>query len=155
MPDLDRVSDKQFVFGIMLLVANKLDTLLERALVPNGLTTVQWFMLVVCGSLFDQPPTIKELARTLSTSHQNIKQVALRLSEKGLLELKKDDRDRRVTRVCLTDACRRILSDIETRGADFVGLVLNGISPADLATTRRVLGNIQGNIVAMEQRKQK
>ena len=56
---------------------------------------------------FDRPPSLKEVAYALVTSHQNIKQIANQLQRKGFIALEKDSDDRRVTRLNVTEKNRR------------------------------------------------
>ena len=115
MSNPEQMDDLQFMFGAMLVVANKMDTILERALNKYEVTAKQWFLSIALNRLFNAPPTMKELARELGSSHQNIKQVALKLQAKGLLKLEKDKKDARVIRLCLTRRARIL-------GRDFPGL---------------------------------
>ncbi len=152
MDKLDSMNDVQFVFGAVLVVANRMDTLLERELKEFGITAKQWFMSVVMDNLFLEPPTIKELAREMGSSHQNVKQVALKLEQKGLLTLKKDPRDARATRLHLTDQSRRFWDRTEEKGIAYTKALFKGIDPKDLSAARRALKQMIMNLSAMEQR---
>jgi hypothetical protein len=57
------IPDADFIFGILPIVANKTDTLLERALYRHNITSRQWLLMLVLFNMFDSPPTLKELAR--------------------------------------------------------------------------------------------
>jgi len=103
MNRLEAMEDRQFVFGTVLVLSNKLDTLLDREMIPFGMTSKQWFLLLVVSTLFDKAPTIKEAAKAIGTSHQNVKQMALKLEQKGFLKLEKDSRDARATRLKPTE----------------------------------------------------
>ena len=80
---LDLIPDQKYIFGGIQIAANQMDTLMERELKEHNLTTKQWLLCVVIQNSFDHAPTIKELAAGMGSSHQNVKQVALRLQEKG------------------------------------------------------------------------
>ena len=99
----DKIPDEAMIFGLLLIISNKMDTLLERELQEFDVTTKQWFLSETINSLFDSPPTLKEAAYAMGSSHQNIKQVALKLQQKGLLALEKDKNDARVTRLNMTE----------------------------------------------------
>jgi len=100
---IQSLKDQKFVFGSVQIVANKMNTLLERELKEFDITSKQWFLTVVIENSFDKPPTIKEAAKAMGSSHQNVKQVALKLEQKGLVCLEKDKKDARVTRIRLTE----------------------------------------------------
>jgi DNA-binding MarR family transcriptional regulator len=69
-----------------------MNTLLERELKEYGITTKQWFLSETINSLFDAHPTLTEVGNAMGSSHQNVKQVAMKLQEKGCLSLKKTKR---------------------------------------------------------------
>ncbi len=82
------LDDKQAIFGSLFLLATTLDTVGDRFL--GDLTTKQWYLMAMLGTFFAEPPTIGELAERMGTSHQNVKQIARRLEEKGFLDLERD-----------------------------------------------------------------
>jgi len=84
----DLLPDKQYIFGALLIISNRLDTLLERELKCFGVTSKQWYLSMIIDTLFDNPPTLKEAAKEMGSSHQNVKQVALKLYL-NLLRIKK------------------------------------------------------------------
>ena len=59
--------------------------------------------------------TMRELADELSCDASNATGVVDRLAARGLVERHADDADRRIKRVCLTAAGRRMLEKIEAR----------------------------------------
>lgn len=100
----DAVFDKQkFIFGTLLLLANKLQVLGDRALAQDGITTKQWFLSAVIEQFGENYPTLNEVAEAMGSSHQNAKQLASKLQEKGFLRIAKDDRDSRAIRLKLTE----------------------------------------------------
>ena len=146
MPQYGQIPDRQFVFGALLLLGNQMNTRLDRELAEFDVTTVQWFMTIAIETMFAAPPTLQQVARLLSTSHQNIKQVALKLADKGMLTLVKDSHDRRVTRLHLTDRCRQLWAQTDVKGADFMARLYDGIDEKDLQVTRRTLQNLMANL---------
>lgn len=147
---IDSMKDQKFVFGSILIVSNKMDTLLERELKEYDLTAKQWFMTVVIDNSFDKPPTIKEVARAMGSSHQNVKQVALKLEQKGLLVLEKDTKDSRVTRIKLTDQSYKFSQIIQSKAATFTQSLFKGIEKNGISITRAVLQQMLTNLAKME-----
>ena len=97
------IPDEEMIFGLLLIISNKMNTLLDREFKEFDVTAKQWFLSETINSLFNSPPTLKEAANAMGSSHQNIKQVAVKLQEKGLLLLEKDKKDARVTRLKTTE----------------------------------------------------
>ena len=91
------------VFGSLFLIATKLETVGNSYL--EGITSKQWFLLAVLTTFFEEAPSLGELALAMGTSHQNAKQIALKLERKGFLRLERDASDRRAYRVAVTEYC--------------------------------------------------
>ena len=142
--------DTTYIFGALLVTANRLDTMLERELKKFGLTGKQWMLAVVVQNLFDGPPTIKQAAAAMGSSHQNVKQMALKLQEKGLMVMEKDGRDGRVTRLRLAKGSEGFWESTRPRGDKFMSAVFRNLNPEDLAGTRRILAGIQENLSSLE-----
>lgn len=105
------------VFRQVLAAAGMLRYRMDRALAGSGMTTQQAALLQFI-SAQPQPPTIGQVAAALGMSHQNVKQIALALQRKGLLDIAVDTRDRRARRLQVTPAmhtlwARRDADDFE------------------------------------------
>ncbi len=150
MDQTTQMPDKQYIFGSLLIIANRMDTLLERELRQFGVTSKQWFLSVIIDSLFTEPPTMKEVAREMGSSHQNVKQVALKLQEKNLLTLFKDKKDRRVTRISMTDESQDFWKKTQPKGTIFTEALFEGIKKEDLQVARQVMQKIMDNLELME-----
>ncbi|MCQ2010902.1 MAG: MarR family transcriptional regulator [Sporolactobacillus sp.] len=151
---IDSMPDQQFLFGFIFVAANRIDTLLQHEFKRFDVTTKQWFLSVVIDNLFDEAPTIKEAAREMGSSHQNVKQIALKLEEKGLLVLEKDQNDARVTRLKLTKHSMDFWSDLRNEGLVFTQALFKGVIDEDIHTARRVMRQVFKNLFEMEQGEQ-
>ena len=78
--------------------SNAMQKNIDRTLKEHHITTKQFFMMIFIGS-FGYDPKLGELAERFGTSHQNTKQVLLKLEKIGYVELYKDEKDTRITRV--------------------------------------------------------
>lgn len=150
MSKVDQIPDKQYIFGVLLVIANRMDTLLERELKEFGITSKQWFLTIMIDSLFDKPPTIKEAAREMGSSHQNVKQVALKLQEKNLLEIVKDKKDARVSRLKMTEQSYSFWERLQPKGAEFMETMFSGIDKDKLTEVRQAMDKILSNLLSME-----
>ena len=150
MDKSELMPDKQFAFGVLLILANRMDTLLGRELKGFGVTTKQWFLSMIIENMFEKPPTMKEAANEMGSSHQNVKQVALKLQEKGLLKLFKDKKDARVTRLKLTDKSYEFWKQTQPKAIEFTEAFFKDIDKEDLAKARFVLQKMLSNLTEME-----
>lgn len=152
MGKTDDMNDEKYIFGSLLVVANRIDTLLERELKQFDVTMKQWFLTLIIDNLFDEPPTMKEVAKQMGSSHQNVKQVALKLQEKGLLELVKDRQDARVTRLKLTEESKSFWADTIPKGTEFMQILFSMIEQKELTAARETLRKMLMNLEKLENR---
>lgn len=152
MIDFSDVGDGEAIFAALLLVANKMDTLLERTLSKFNITSKQWFLLLVLLNAFDKPPTIKELAKEMGSSHQNVKQVALKLQDKGMLLIEKDKKDLRASRLVPTEKSYKFWQDSSEVGQNFMKSFYNGIEKNRLKEARLFISKIMFNLNDMEEK---
>jgi len=145
------MKDQKFVFGSVLVIANKMDTLLERELKEYDVTAKQWLLTAILANSFDNPPTIKEVAREMGSSHQNVKQVALKLEQRGLLVFEKDQKDARVTRLKLTDQIYEFSQLTQSKATSFTQALFKGIEKEDMTKARVVLQKMLSNLTEMDQ----
>jgi DNA-binding MarR family transcriptional regulator len=144
------IPDEPMIFALLLIISNKMNTLLEREFKEFDVTTKQWFLSETIHTLFDYPPTMKEVAGEMGSSHQNVKQVALKLQQKGLLRLEKDKKDARVTRLRLTEHCNDFLEKTDFKGTIFRENMFKEIDKKDIATTRALLEKMLLNLTEIE-----
>lgn len=150
MEKLESMTDSKFIFGSILVVANQMDTLLGRELKEYDLTTKQWLLTIVVENSFEYDPSIKEVAKAMGSSHQNVKQVALKLEKKGFLSLEKDKNDARVLRIKLTDRIDTFAKESQLKADNFTRKLFECISKEEMATTRLLLEKMLFNLAEME-----
>lgn len=151
MDNIDSIPDQKFIFGGVQVVANQMDTMLERELKEHNLTTKQWLLTIVVQNIFDHDPTIKEVAKGMGSSHQNVKQVALKLEQKGFVVMEKDSHDARITRIKLTAAVDSFGQESQKKSEIFTEKLFHGITAEELAMTRSALKKMLTNLEQMDQ----
>lgn len=150
MSKLEMMDDRKYLFGSIFILSNRMDTLLQREFNQFDITTKQWFLSVIIDNLFDNPPTMKEVAKEMGSSHQNVKQVALKLEQKGLLILEKDKRDTRATRLKLTENSYEFWKMIKEEGSVFTQTLFKDIDKDDLQIARKVIQTMLLHINEMD-----
>lgn len=147
---INKIPDEAMIFGLLLIISNKMNTLLERELKEFDVTTIQWFLIETINSLFDSPPTLMEAANAMGSSHQNVKQVAMKLQQKGLLTLEKDKKDARVTRLRMTVQSNDFWKQTDPKGAIFRERMFKEMDANDIARTRHLLEKMLSNLNEIE-----
>ena len=142
--DLTSIDTRYLIFGSIFSMSTKLETIGKDFL--GELTTKQWFLLLNLTTFFDEPPSISELSEQMGTSHQNVKQIALKLQEKGFLRIKRDEFDNRTSRLEITDMIERYNDDHREANNQFIEKLFDGINPDELkeflSVTMRLLENL-------------
>ena len=92
-------------FRLMSLASQRLRYLYDQRLRDEGLTMQQGILLSFVRAHGN--PTLGEAAKSLATSHQNAKQIALAVARKGLIRIVDDENDRRARRLIATKAGQR------------------------------------------------
>jgi DNA-binding MarR family transcriptional regulator len=103
-----------------------------RALAASGLelTFPQWRVLVIVGEDPDGA-SVTEIAERLGAEISPVSRLVTRLTRSGLVSTEKDIRDRRVTRVFVTDRGRSIREAVLARRRDELTHVLATVGPIE------------------------
>ncbi|NYT04376.1 MAG: MarR family transcriptional regulator [Candidatus Methanofastidiosa archaeon] len=134
------------IFGKIFFLNNRLEYLGDNELRKDGLTTKQWQLIAVTGKYFTYPPSVSEVAEVLSTTHQNVKQLALKLQEKGFISIEKDQKDRRVLRLRLTEKNREYWESNSDEDIFFISSLFTTLTDQELKDLYRLLNKLEENI---------
>jgi DNA-binding MarR family transcriptional regulator len=103
----ERLEMEKYILVVLFLVQQRWGYIISRELVEDQITTKQWLMMIVIASAFNHDPSMQEVANALSTTHQNVKQLATRLETRGFLKIERDPANRRILRLRVTEECRQ------------------------------------------------
>lgn len=134
------------IFGRIFFLSNRLEYLGDNDLRKDGLTTKQWQLIAVTGKYFIHPPSVSEVAEVLSTTHQNVKQIALKLQEKGFILIEKDEKDKRVLRLRLTEKNTKYWESKSTEDVAFISSLFYGLTDQEIHKLYELLNKVQKNI---------
>jgi DNA-binding MarR family transcriptional regulator len=136
------------LYGNIFLLGRRLEYIVDKELAKDNLTTKQFLMIAVIEKMFDKPPSIKEVADALGSTHQNIKQMANQLERRGFLRIERDDRDRRVLRLKVTDKNRAYWDSRAEEHERFILEIFSGLDEDGVRTlhteTMRLLESVNG-----------
>ena len=125
--------------GLIFLLERRLENLLDKVLAPRNLTTKQWLVLAVIEKSKEDNLSIQDIATRLFTSHQNIKAIALNLEKRGFISLFKDERDKRVTRVAITQMCKSFWTERESEDRELLVELFEKLSEEELSAFPKTL----------------
>ncbi|ENK1243508.1 MarR family transcriptional regulator [Clostridium sporogenes] len=146
--EIDNIDKRYHIFGMLFLLSNKLETLGNNFL--GELTTKQWFFMLILMNFFKEPPTLSELAGEMGTSHQNTKQIAIKLEEKGFLVVKKDTKDKRVLRLTPTSKIEKYAKLREDKDHYFIEKFFNILTKEEVKNIYESFTKLLNNIKVIE-----
>ena len=141
--DFENIDTQLFLVGYLNAVNNRF-----QAAGDSFLGSISWkqvFMLN-CIGLFEQPPTIRELAEFIGCSHQNTKQLLLKLENGGFVVLAQDKEDKRKIRISLTEKSRQLqIKNSELRG-QYMTRLFQGITEQEITAAIALLQRLNRNL---------
>ena len=111
--------------------------------------TWKQFFAIICINLCREAPTINELSDVMGSSHQNVKQILLRLEKKGFVSTIVDKKDKRKQRIIVTDAARTFLEENDNNGQQsqyIIGRIFEGIDEKSLMGTIQTIMKMERNL---------
>lgn len=141
LPDYDV---EYLLFGTLLVIGNKLQVLGDNFF--EEITAKQWFVLCMLEIFGDRHPTLKELSEAMGSSHQNVKQLVLKLEKKGYLQLREDEEDRRKMRIIATQQTKVLAQKYGEKQQEFMKNLFRDMDNKDLSGTLRTLTKLIENM---------
>ena len=111
--------------------------------------TWKQFFAIICINLCKEPPTLNELSDIMGSSHQNVKQILLKLEKKGFVSTIPDESDKRKQRIYVTDKCREFIEENDNNGQQsqfIIERIFNGIDEESLQTTIQTIMKMERNL---------
>lgn len=150
---MDEMEQKAFIFGGVLLLANKLQILGDK--LDPKITLKRWLLLAMIVRSKTSTPTISEIASYVGSSRQNVKKMASILEKQGFVNLKKDEKDARILRVEITDKCMEHLKSRDYLEQEFMSALFQDMNGDILKGLYEGLIKLSINVDAMEKQNEK
>ena len=141
--DFTGVESSYFLLGLLSAFENRF-----QALADSTMKEISWkqFFAIICISLCKAPPTVKELADIMGSSHQNVKQILLKLEKKGFVSIAVDEQDKRKQRIELTAYCQEFCERNNEMSMVLLQRMFAGISEEQLQMTIQTIIQIEDNL---------
>lgn len=140
------IESSYFLLGLLSTFDNRFQAMADRTM---GEITWKQFFAIICVNLCKESPTIMELAEIMGSSHQNVKQILLKLEKKGFIKLVIDEKDKRKQRIELTDYCRKFCNKNDEATGLIMKKMFDGISEEQLQITIQTIIQIEDNLKAL------
>ncbi|MCR5733471.1 MAG: MarR family transcriptional regulator [Lachnospiraceae bacterium] len=137
---------KPFLLGLLSAFDNR-----YQAAADTYFKEITWkqFFAIICINLCKDPPTLNELSDVMGSSHQNVKQILLKLEKKSFVSTVPDEKDKRKQRIFVTDECRAFLERNDNNGQQsqyIIGRIFDGIDEESLQTTIQTIMKMERNL---------
>lgn len=87
----------------------------------------------------------------MGSSHQNVKQILLKLEKKGFVCIVADENDKRKQRIELTDYCRAFCAKNDEMTMNIMKKMFDGVSEEQLQTTIQTIIQIGDNLQEIQE----
>ncbi len=121
-------------------------TLFDQAMKPLGITRSQWWVLSRLSRHTRDGMLQTELARDLDVGKVTVGGLIDRLEAGGYVTRMPDASDRRAKRILITEQGRVVLKQMVSVGETLNGVILAGVSRADIERTEQILSVMKDNI---------
>ena len=141
--DFTGIPSSYYLLGLLSAFENRF-----QAMADATMKEISWkqFFAVICINMCKEAPTLRELSDILGSSHQNVKQILLKLEKKDFIRFETDPADKRKQRIVLTDRCRAFCAANDADSARIMGTMFAGIPETDIQTTIQTITNIEKNL---------
>lgn len=141
--DFSNIPPNYYLLGLLSAFENRF-----QAMADNTMQEISWkqFFAIICVNMCKEPPTLKELSDILGSSHQNVKQILIKLEKKNFISFQADDADKRKQRIVLTDYCRKFCEKNDEMSKNIMEKMFDGLSHKDIDTTIKTITKIEKNL---------
>ncbi|MCR5383691.1 MAG: MarR family transcriptional regulator [Saccharofermentans sp.] len=141
--DFEGIPSSYYLLGLLSAFENRF-----QAMADNMMKEISWkqFFAIICINMCKEPPTLKDLSDVLGSSHQNVKQILLKLESKGFVEFQEDAGDKRKQRIVLTKKCRNFCEKNNDMSMKIMAKMFEGVPEKDIQTTIKTITKIEKNL---------
>jgi DNA-binding MarR family transcriptional regulator len=141
--DFGQMPPQAFLLGLLSAFDNR-----YQASADSFMKEITWkqFFAIICIKLCREAPTLNDLADVMGSSHQNVKQILLKLERKGFVSMTTDGKDRRKQRIVLTDRCREFCEKNDAPSQTIINRIFEGIEENKLITTIETIMAMERNV---------
>ena len=134
---------QSFLLGLLSAFDNR-----YQACADSFFKEITWkqFFAIICINLCKESPTINELSDIMGSSHQNVKQILLKLEKKDFVCMIPDEKDRRKQRIIITKKCKEFCENNDSQSRDIVNHIFDGISTEQILVTIQTILQMERNL---------
>lgn len=139
----ERVRMEKYILVVLFLIQQRWGYIINKKLSEDRITTKQWLMMIVISNAFNHAPSMQEVADAMSITHQNVKQLAVRLEDRGFLKIERDPSNRRILRLKVTEECHKYWEKRTPEDIKSVNTLFRGLEDNELKTLFEIMGKLE------------
>ena len=132
--NFEGIESSYFLIGLLSAFDNRFQAVADKTM---GEISWKQFFAIIC---------IRELSEIMGSSHQNVKQLLLKLEKKGFVHFYPDANDRRKQRIQLTEYCMDFCTKNNEVSSNIMKCMFDGISEEQLNVTIQTIMQIENNL---------
>ena len=146
--DFTGIPSNYYQIGVLSAFENRF-----QAMADNMMQEISWkqFFAIICINMCKEAPTLKELSDILGSSHQNVKQILLKLEKKGFIKFEQDEADKRKQRIVLTKTCMKFCEENDGMSQQIMMNMFEGVPEKDIKTTIKTIIRIEKNMKGLSE----
>lgn len=144
--DFTGIESPYFLLGLLSAFDNRFQAIADKLI---GEISWKQFFTIICINLCKENPTLQQLADVIGTSHQNCKQLLLKLEKKGFVALETDPDDRRKQRIHLTEYCLAFCEANDENSQRIMQQMFAGIPEEHLRITIQTIMQMEKQLLAL------
>ena len=146
--DFSNIPSNYYLLGLISAFENRF-----QAMADSIMQEISWkqFFAIICINMCKEAPTLKELSDMLGSSHQNVKQILLKLEKKNFIRFQDDETDKRKQRIMLADHCREFCEKNDEMSKSIMEKMFDGITEEEIATTIKTIIRIEKKLSGFDE----
>ena len=143
MSGISGIESSYFLIGLLSAFENRF-----QAVADSTMKEISWkqFFALICINMCKEKPTVTEFAEIMGSSHQNVKQILLKLEKKGFVSITADESDKRKLRIELTEYCKEFCAKNDEMAMNIMRKMFEGVSNEQLQVTIQTIIHIEDNL---------
>lgn len=146
---LNGYDERHTLFGLFFSFGNRLQAAGDSFY--TEITCKQFFLLICLGLFKNNPPTINELSEVMGSSHQNVKQMVLKLEKNNLVKTYVDPVDKRKIRIEPTEKVAKMGEQYKENQIQFMNKLYQDVTEEEIAITLKTISKIERNLIEHKQ----
>lgn len=138
----ERLEMEKYSLIIFFLIQQRWAYAINKEFSKDQITIKQWLFLIVLGNAFTYPPSMQEMAKAMSTSHQNVKQIAARLEDKEMLKIERDPANKRILRLKVTEKYYKFWKNRDESDIKSIAKIFDGLTNEEVKNLFEIIAKL-------------